>query len=49
MKSIQATTYSVDFQDKGYQELSHLIEHKKYSKLFILVDENTLEFVVSKF
>jgi 3-dehydroquinate synthase len=49
MKSIQATTYSVDFQDKGYQELSHLIEHKKYSKLFILVDENTLEHCYPKF
>ena len=49
MKSIQAATYSVDFQDKGYQELSHLIELKKYSKLFVLVDENTLEHCYPKF
>ena len=49
MKSIQATTYSIDFQDKGYEQLSKLIERKKYSTLFILVDENTFEHCYPKF
>jgi 3-dehydroquinate synthase len=49
MKSIQATTYSIDFQDKGYEQLSNLIERKKYSTLFILVDENTFEHCYPKF
>ncbi|TVZ55038.1 3-dehydroquinate synthase [Lutibacter sp. Hel_I_33_5] len=43
MKSIKAVSYFVHFQDKGYQELSKLVEEKSYSSIFILVDENTLE------
>jgi len=49
MKSIQAATYSISFQDKGYSELSNLIESNEYSSLFILVDENTLEHCYPKF
>lgn len=49
MTSIRATTYSIDFQDKGYKQLSNLIERKKYSTLFVLVDENTFEHCYPKF
>ena len=49
MKSIQAVSYPVHFQDKAYQELSVLISKKNYSTLFILVDEHTLEDCYPKF
>ncbi|HUH25829.1 MAG TPA: 3-dehydroquinate synthase, partial [Flavobacterium sp.] len=35
--------YSVVFGDQGYKELSRLIDEKKYSKLFILTDNNVNE------
>ncbi|CAI8348294.1 MAG: 3-dehydroquinate synthase [Flavobacterium sp. SCGC AAA160-P02] len=44
MKSIKASTYSVHFEDKGYNELNELIDKKNYSSIFILVDENSLEY-----
>lgn len=43
MKSIQASTYHVHFEEKGYQELNLLLQNTNYSSIFILVDENTLE------
>ncbi|CAA0153177.1 3-dehydroquinate synthase [Tenacibaculum maritimum] len=43
MKSIQAATYPIHFEQKAYQELSNLIATKNYSSIFILVDENTME------
>ena len=49
MKSIQAVSYPIHFQEKGYNELSNLISKKNYSTLFILVDENTFEFCYPKF
>ena len=49
MKSIQAATYPVHFQEKAYQELFKLIVDKDYSKIFILVDENTFECCYPKF
>ncbi|MDA9234286.1 3-dehydroquinate synthase [Polaribacter sp.] len=49
MKSIQAATYLVHFQEQAYLELNTLIAQKKYSTLFILVDENTFEHCYSKF
>ncbi|MCH3882105.1 MULTISPECIES: 3-dehydroquinate synthase [Tenacibaculum] len=49
MKTIQAVTYPVHFQDESYKELSKLIEEKNYSTIFILVDENTLEHCYPKF
>lgn len=49
MKSIQAISYSVHFNEKGYIELSYLIEEKKYSSIFILVDDNTLDFCYPRF
>lgn len=49
MKSIQAASYLVHFQEKAYQELNNLIVEKNYSTLFILVDENTFEHCYPKF
>ena len=44
MKSIKAATYYVHFKHKGYEELNSLLIKKDYSSIFILVDENSLEF-----
>jgi 3-dehydroquinate synthase len=49
MKSIQAVSYFVHFEDKGYVELNKLVASKSYSSIFILVDENTHEHCYSKF
>ena len=49
MKSIQAATYLVHFQEKAYQELSKLVDATNYSTIFILVDENTFEYCYPKF
>ena len=49
MNSIQAISYSVHFQDKGYNLLSNLIAKNNYSTLFILVDENTFKCCYPKF
>ena len=49
MKSIQAATYLVHFQEQAYLELNALILQNKYSTLFILVDENTFTHCYSKF
>ena len=43
MKTIQAVSYPVHFQEESYQELSNLIDQNNYSTIFILVDENTME------
>ncbi|MGY0408583.1 MAG: iron-containing alcohol dehydrogenase, partial [Polaribacter sp.] len=49
MKTIQAATYSIHFQEKAYKELAQLISKKRYSTLFILVDENTMKHCYPKF
>lgn len=49
MKTIQAVSYPVHFQEESYHELSNLIEEKEYSSIFILVDENTFEHCYPKF
>lgn len=49
MQTIQAATYPIHFQQKGYQELEKLLTEKKYSTLFILVDENTKQHCYPKF
>ena len=49
MKSIQAVSYFVHFEDNGYIELNKLVASKSYSSIFILVDENTHEHCYSKF
>jgi len=49
MKTIQAATYPVHFQEESYTELSKLITKNNYSTIFILVDENTFECCYPKF
>ena len=41
MTLISATDYSIVFNEDAYSELSVLLEKKNYSKIFILVDENS--------
>lgn len=49
MKTIQAVSYPVHFQEESYQELASLISKNNYSTIFILVDENTFEHCYPKF
>jgi 3-dehydroquinate synthase len=49
MKTIQAATYPVHFQERAYKELTNLIIKNTYSTIFILVDENTFEHCYPKF
>ncbi|MEQ6124078.1 3-dehydroquinate synthase [Pseudotenacibaculum sp. MALMAid0570] len=49
MESIKASTYFVHFKEKGYSELNQLIANKKYSSIFILVDENSMDYCYSRF
>jgi 3-dehydroquinate synthase len=42
-KIIQATNYKIAFKDKGYELLNTNIKENNYSKIFIIVDENTNE------
>jgi 3-dehydroquinate synthase len=49
MKTIQAVSYPIHFQEESYQELSDLINKNNYSTIFILVDENTFEHCYPRF
>lgn len=49
MESIKASTYFVHFKESGYEALNALIVEKKYSKIFILVDENTMDYCYPRF
>ena len=49
METIQAQTYPVHFNQKGYSELANLIKEKNYSSIFILVDTHTLTDCYPKF
>ena len=49
MQSIKANTYSIFFNDEGYSFLSNLLNVNNYSKIFILVDENTSKFCLPNF
>ncbi len=49
MQSIEANGYSIYFNEIGYEKINELINSKKYSSLFILVDELTNEFCLPKF
>jgi 3-dehydroquinate synthase len=44
MKSIQNSNYSIHFQEETYLNLNNFIATKKPSCIFILVDENTMEY-----
>ncbi len=49
MESIKSSTYFVHFKENGYKELNNCIADKKYSSIFILVDENSMEHCYPKF
>ena len=49
MQSVSANTYSVHFNDKAYIELNAHLEKANYSKVFILVDENTHQHCLPSF
>jgi 3-dehydroquinate synthase len=49
MNSIQAVSYFVHFDEKGYQELNTLLQEKNYSSIFVLVDENSHEHCYPRF
>ena len=38
MQSIQANTYPIHFNEKGYEALNLHVKENKYSNLFIIVD-----------
>ncbi len=44
MQTIQATNYSVFFNETGYEKLASYLVSMHYSKIFILVDENTSQY-----
>jgi 3-dehydroquinate synthase len=43
MNTISAADYSIFFNENAYQHLNDLLHQNNYSKIFILVDENTNE------
>ena len=44
MQTITAKNYSVYFDSKGYETLAEILKPFHYSKIFILVDENTSQY-----
>ena len=44
MQTITANNYSVYFDSKGYETLAEMLKPAHYSKIFILVDENTSKY-----
>lgn len=44
MQTIQATNYSVFFNETGYEKLASYLIPSSYSRIFILVDENTSQY-----
>jgi 3-dehydroquinate synthase len=49
MQSIQANSYPIHFNEKGYEALNLHVKENKYSNLFIIVDNNTNEFCLPNF
>lgn len=49
MSPILSDGYSIYFNENGPESLNFLLESKKYSKIFLLVDENTNEHCSGKF
>ena len=44
MQTITANNYNVCFDSKGYKTLAEMLKPSHYSKIFILVDENTSQY-----
>lgn len=49
MNTILATDYSIVFNEEAYAKLNEILQQKNYSKIFIIVDENTNEFCLPQF
>lgn len=49
MQTIKANTYSIFFNEEGYLYLSSILKSTNYSKIFVLVDENTSEYCLPTF
>ncbi|MEZ4802648.1 MAG: 3-dehydroquinate synthase [Gelidibacter sp.] len=49
MNSITANTYAVHFNKTAYRELNAYLQNKRFSKLFVLVDEHTHEHCLNHF
>ena len=49
MKEINTKTYKIAFGLSGYSLLNLLIEKNKYSKVSVLVDDNTEKFCLDIF
>lgn len=49
MTTINAATYPIHFEEKGYNELTSLVSDRNYSSVFILVDDNTLDCCYPRF
>lgn len=49
MQTILANNYPIHFNENGYESLNSFLNESNYSNLFIIVDNNTEEFCLSKF
>jgi len=49
MQSIQANNYLVHFNENAYEALNKHLKESKYSNIFIIVDDQTNEYCLSKF
>ncbi len=49
MQSIQASNYSIFFNEKGYDALNKHLINNKYSNIFVIVDSNTNEKCLNNF
>lgn len=45
---ISTKTYTIRFNEDGYDILENLVNKKSYSKLFVIVDENSKKYCLSK-
>ena len=48
MVSIISNEYSISFKEEGYLSLNNIIKENNYSKIFIIVDENTNNYCLPK-
>ena len=48
MNTLFSNNYSIVFNENAYAELNLHLQENNYSKLFILVDENTNEYCLPK-
>lgn len=49
MDTIQAADYSIVFNENAYPALNSILQENKYSKIFLIVDENTNEYCLPEF